>query len=558
MEPIRHSVRPIILAMMLAMFAGTFAGQVKGNVYATNIKLNGAAANAIAVPGGAVNISFILNEPASAGTTIQINFSTDVVRTINIAPGNPGTFKGTNTVVWNLTYDSGVPVVSGTYTLSVSPGSLGYTNWTRITDDIGPAGYVYEPRGIAVDRNPASHYYGRIFVGNALQGPHPGDNPGDVVGIQKLNADGSPADEGAFSDGGHSWAGNFFSPWKIEVSDDELVYINDWTDNGEIYRWDLTLSPESQLHVLRPDNWGNGGNVNLSGPAIFGVGTNTQIWLADTSNDGTPSGLGMVRYKVSADGTCATNDTGTTVAGVGQDLNLAPVDVALDKNGNIFCIQSFTSPGDDGPRVMRFPAYDPATNAGVAEYAATWVKGTGDDTMSGANGIAVDSTGTLVAVAFRGMVAGGLRQNGSTKVFQAANGALVTTINTGSAHDHTDVAWDAVGNLYDLDNYASRWRAYSPPGSNRTTTAGLNHIFVAGTFQLPVITKISRGGGQVAVTFTGATNDPPTAFTLQSAAPVTETFSNVPASSVLQLSPGLFRATAPLNGGTMRYYRIQR
>ena len=92
--------------------------------------------------------------------------------------------------------------------------------------------------GIAVDRNTNSPYYGRVFVGNSSAGP--GSLYGDQVGIQKLNADGSYADEGGFSNGGVDWQCRGFAPWKIRVSDDDYVYIEDWSSNGDLYRFDPT------------------------------------------------------------------------------------------------------------------------------------------------------------------------------------------------------------------------------------------------------------------------------------------------------------------------------
>ena len=89
-----------------------------------------------------------------------------------------------------------------------------------------PISHVFEPSGIAVNKNTNSPYYGRVFVGNAP--------PDSGAGICKFNADGSPADEGGFSQG-YPWPGGgyapgyLYSPWKIAVAEDDTVYINDWS-----------------------------------------------------------------------------------------------------------------------------------------------------------------------------------------------------------------------------------------------------------------------------------------------------------------------------------------
>ena len=139
-------------------------------------------------------------------------------------------------MVWDGKNDSNANVPAGNYAVSITAASPGYGGWTITSDDNNDGNYVWEARGIAVNRNTNSPYYGRVFVGNSLAGP--GSLYGDLVGIQKLNADGSYADEGGFQHGGIAWSDAYFSPWKIRVSDDNYVYIEDWSNTGDIYRFD--------------------------------------------------------------------------------------------------------------------------------------------------------------------------------------------------------------------------------------------------------------------------------------------------------------------------------
>src|SRR5262249_11242680 len=159
--------------------------------------------------------------------------------------------------------------------------------------------YVARPRGIAVNRNTNSIYYGRVFVANGQAGGSPGLIPGDTVGMQKLNADGTAAAEGVFSSGGWPWAGNSFSPWQIEVSDDDYAYISHFASNGMVLRFNQTLATNSLTLALRNDNWPSG-SAYLSGPFVTGSGPNTQIWMADTN---TSASTGIRRWSVTADGT---------------------------------------------------------------------------------------------------------------------------------------------------------------------------------------------------------------------------------------------------------------
>src|SRR5262249_55581700 len=148
-------------------------------------------------------------------------------------------------------------------------------------------------------------YYGRIFLANSFPGFSTA--PGDTVGILKLNADTSDAEEGISSAGldGHVWLGGHVSPWKLEVSADDYLYVDDLANGGEIYRWDPTISSNSMLYVLRQDNQPAG--TALSGPALSGVGANTQVWMGDTNS------ATLRKWSLASGGVCASNDTGQVI-----------------------------------------------------------------------------------------------------------------------------------------------------------------------------------------------------------------------------------------------------
>lgn len=531
---------------------------VRANVYPTDVKINDGFTNTVVQAGTGVVISYILNEPASAGVTIKIISGDTTVRTISLTSGAPGTLRGTNSIIWNGNNDQGNPVAAGsTYSVAVTAASQGFPGWTQTTDDSADGNAVYQGRGIAVDQNTNSPYYGRVFVANAGAGDPLGNNwLGFQVGILKCNADGSYAEEGGLSTGGYPWAGDTYSPWHLEVSSDDAVYVTDFTTNGQVVAWDPTFSTSSQLPVLRPDNWPNL-DVKLSGPALSTAGTNRVLWMADAAFSTTQTGLGILRYLLLPDGACATNDTGTTAVAVGGSLTDNPQDIALDAAGRIYTIQSRLDPGDPQNRVFRFPAYanSPITNA-------DWAVGAGDDTMAGASGLAVDPTGTYVAVAFAGL---STQTNGCTQILYATNGTVVTNLDLGvtisgfTDHDDRDCAWDAVGNVYYIDNYFGAWRAFSPPGTNQATTIALASVQVIGApppAVPPLITKVSVTGGFVTIDFSAGTNDTSSAFTVVSSASVAGPYFSVVA-KVSNVGPGQFQATFAASG-TDQYFRISR
>lgn len=565
------------LCLVLAIPSPT----ARANVYATNVKLNGDYTNVVCAAGTGLTISYLLNEPATRGVTVNILYGNNPVRAITVPAGGPGALLGTNSVAWDGLDSNSNALPGGMYSVAVTAMATGFTNWTQTSVDTNPGNYVWSPEGIAVDQNRGSRYFGRVFVGNADVNTQ-GTNVGDSIGILKLNADGSPAEESPtnwLSTGGYDWSGGNASPWKLEISADDHVYVMDGgsTPQGLVFRWDAVISTNSQQAVLQPDNLGSGGTVSPNGLAMYTSGTNSQLWIADYRawlGFGPSGSEGAIKYNLT-DGICATNDTGVSVVGThdnadgsatGTNLDQSAYDLVLDKNQNIYVIQNINDPPDISARVLRFPAYDPSTNGGAPETVATWFAGTNDDSYNNAYGIAVDSTVTYVAVAIGGPKNG----NGVLRILSAADGSLVTDLdtdtNTPDTHEDTACAWDAAGNVYVSRYYdppspegvvEGMWRVFSPPGQNQSTTVAPETVQVIGSpVQPPVVTKITQSNGLVAMTFTAGIGEPPSSFSVLGASVVTGPYSAISGVSISTVSPGVFQATFS-SSMAQAYYRIE-
>ena len=273
--------------LVLVSAAVLVAPIARGNIYVTDLRLNGVESLSIGV-GTDVNITYVLNEPATLGVTINIVSGTNLVRTISAAPGAQGALLGRNLLVWNGDNSSGFPALSGQYTVSVTAAANGFTNWTQISQDTNAGNYVFDPRGLAVNNNTNSPYYGRVFVGNAGTGPNYATIPGDQDTILKLNADGSFADEGPDGNGGYNIFddGNNDVPQKMRVAEDDRLYMVDLTGYAAVAAFDMLLSTNEV--VFDSDNYM--GNPFWPNSISQGVGwfsmdvtsantTNGLIWL---------------------------------------------------------------------------------------------------------------------------------------------------------------------------------------------------------------------------------------------------------------------------------------
>jgi hypothetical protein len=475
----------------------------RANVYATDIRLNGSLQGGVVVPGCPVTISFVLNDTAT-NVSVQIYAGSHVVKTCAA-----GTNTGLNTVVWDGTNEDGSAAAVGVYNVRITAAAAGYGEWTNITDD-GTNFYVFYPSGIAVNRNAASPYYGRVFIGNTYSGG------GMAPGILKCNADGSAAEEGGFSTGGYPWGGGGFpepSPWKMDVGSDDRLYVDDWAQNGAangvVVSFDQLLST-NYFEVLRPDNYPYA-SISLSGPCVTGEGTNMQIYMADV-NPLAFGGMGILSWTFDADGVISSNDAGTVDVTLtnNSDLTLAPYAVSVATNGNIYTIQRVTATNDPNPRVLCFP---PPPSNGPPDTTALWEIGSGNPALVNNYGVAVDRTATFVAVATRGYDNGNGPddlQEGGVSIFLAADGSLIAYIGQdpeGNANQEcVEVAWDNVGNLYVLDFSDSVWRVYSQPGANQATTVAAPIIQVYNALTPPQLSQPAASLGQLNFTLTGQSN----------------------------------------------------
>lgn len=278
--------------------------------------------------------------------------------------------------------------------------------------------------------------------------------------------------------------------------------------------------------------------------------------------------LGIVRFGLLTNGTFdASNGTQVVSAGPTASLAIAPFAVSVSSAGSIYAVQRGIYQGDTNSLALRFPAYDPATNSGTAEGQADWTAGPGDD-YCGARGVAVDPTGTYVAACFWGYQdAFGfpLFYNGNIKLLNAVDGTVITNLDLGIAfpttpggqvhHQDTDCDWDAVGNLYYLDDWTPCWRAFSPPGANQATTLAVPVVQVTSATP-PNLTSISVADGLVTIRFTADASDPVTAFTVLSSSTVTGTYAPV-GNATITGSNGSFQATVPVNGPA-QFFRIRK
>jgi len=593
------------------------AGSARANVYATNIKINGSLTNSVSSSqGSSVTISYILNEPASGGVTITILSGGTAVRTIQIASGSAGTLRGLNSVNWDGKNDANANVATGNYSVAVSAASTGYSDWTQTSNDSDQGQFANYPWGIDVDRNTNSPYYGRVVMSSAAADGTASNN-GKRRGLYKMNADGSPADEGWFgnanyltndygiiSANGDMPAGKSTGhkvPGTVRIGEDDRIYFMDASQLGAVVATDMQATTNQVVitsgttqidqgggafdysHYLCPDNCGGPYNygdcplvtyldeagTGLQQFDVCGLGTtNAAMYLVD-SGDFPSWGIWCFRFN---NGVADTNDTaGSQVIYTGGDPVVTSAGVMVDYNFDIFfgCQRSHGS--DNLGRAFLCSNWNggtlPPPNSGTSTTffnggpGATWAVGYLMTNMTGAWDMAINSRvhPTLVAEAFAagdtGVVGGYNSQNGGIAILSAVDGSFVKT-NLDVANWYNCVAFDNVGNVYAGSRSNNRWRSWSPPGANQSTTPAVVGIQITAGAAVPHISNVTVNGSSVSINFTADPSDSATAFTLQSSDVVTGPYNDV-AASAAQTSPGAFNFSVATSGGA-QFYRISR
>jgi len=418
--------RGAAVALLAAGVALGCTAPASANVYASALK-----------PLAPDTFSFILNQDATAGVTMEVwQVGGGMVYSENL--GILG--KGTHTWTWNGT--GAVP--GNTYRARVVASSTGFAGWTKISQDSMSTSF-YVPAGVSVFKDMNSPKFGTIYVSNAQGGTTAFGRP-TTSGIYALNADGS---EIGFFTGGKDWgaAGNS-SPFKSTIGPDGHLYVADFS-NDLVWEFNDDLSSVTQL--IDASNK----TANQYVESVWVEGTradcNRKIYLVDSNYYGGAKGRkGLIMYDLGANATATPGDLGTQY--IGPDyFAFYPRDVERDSAGNWYMNQ-YRASANQAPAITKFldgtpPINTPAWETDITKYVYAY-------------GISLYEPA--------GWVAYGHFNTGEVFIFDMNTGAFIDSFDAGSRI--RDIAFDAAGNLYTVDNITEWLRIWSPAGPNTFTT----------------------------------------------------------------------------------------
>jgi hypothetical protein len=473
--------QPRLAAYFLAFaIAATLPMAALGNVYPTNL---GQSSDAFS-SGQSVTLNYLLNEDAANVTVSILNSTNSVVRTFT--PGAQA--KGAQAVMWDGKDNSSNILPTGEYSFRVTTTGQARTDWTQISADSELNNFEL-PRGVAVNKNPDSPYYGRVYASNArTAATAAGRAMGD--GLYMLNADltdaGIAGGTGPHA-GGVDWTidgeTSGVGPFRLEVGPDDGVYITDWSD-GHSGLWqappDLSGTWTEVLDSTDRDAVGlNATHGSISDVIVTGTGANRVIYTAD--EDYIPEGS-ILRYDI---GTTATY-AGAPSAFVfdnqlsgGWNINFFN-SMAIDKDGNFWYSQNRSNGTDKASLIQISPTTGEIVWDSLLQLGSP-------DPLRGTQGIAYDPVNDILALVTNTNATGG-----NIVIFDPTTKAILTQFGFG-ATTNSDVAFDNAGNLYVGNRTGERVRIWSPPSSTGD--------FVANEFTTNSLAPLG------AITFSAAANE---------------------------------------------------
>lgn len=455
-----HNFRPASAACLLAVLALLEPSPASAVPYASGVTNN------------AGTVSFILNEDTGNVTVVFDGGASSM---------DMGALtKGTHSFSLGTATSFSIVVKK-----NVAPA------WTQISTDANLMRF-FSARGLAVNMNPATPLFGRVYVANAVAGTTAVGARTTGDGIYLLNADqsdalgrGDTASTGGLNFSPAPAAQNGNSPWRLEIGPDDRLYVADFSTNqGTIYRTDADVTTGEQVLAGQGSI---GPNVNVAvhttiggSPIVRGsleTGDLT-IWAIDGALPGNfnrlmrwdigagplPSSIAPVVVHAAYPATWI-----GSVANVTTDNDTAP-------DGKFFIMENRSDGDQVGLAVLDTDGITLWNS--ITESRSISNNPAGRDILRLSRAVKVSPDGKRVAV---------IRDDNQTWVLPVTNGipdlgrrVLIATF-PATPTAGRDVCWDAAGNLYVTSSGVELLRVWSPGGDTTATTRS------DGTFSIDVI-----------------------------------------------------------------------
>jgi len=351
------------------------------------------------------------------------------------------------------------PLTRGTYTFNLGVGtgfeiwvsSSTAVEWAKISDDEWNAVKFYSPKGVDLNRNPASRNFGWIYVAEALGGTTGGRTTTD--GMYALLADCTDAiGQGDIArTGGEDWTIDTggSSPWRLHVGEDDYVYVCDWSDaHSGLWRFNAELSGDATEVLDSSDRDPNSGLGTTHGSLVdfevVGAGADFTVYTLDEDMGLNPLGGFIGKYEI---GTGALPYVGapTEVTDFDTEVVNGTLGLDIDSSGIFYWTQYRWNA--DYPSIIIFEDTGDPANPNIL-YSLI------DVNLAYRGGIQVDEANDRI-------ILGGYYGDFTIRDLNDPNAVLAFPGPNGYTRA---VSYDIVGNVYAVNSSTERLTVWSPGG----------------------------------------------------------------------------------------------
>ena len=440
----------------------------------TNIYASGLTGE---LQGSDYNITYVLNEVAVSGEFQVINTDGDVIKSIPLTSLN----KGANTATID---PDDVPV--GTYRWQIKVTADGsVATPTKKTDNAWSQLQFWAPRGVAIDNNPESAYFGRVYVSETQGGTVTNRTTQNGIYIlDPLFAD--VTSQGATSyKGGQTWNATS-SPFRICVAPDGRVFMSDFSDgHSGVYIMDPANPSGAFTQVFGGSRQTSGlfinGGVDVGGSTVHcyvtGEGENMKLFTLD--EDYIPAGTGntgnnLLQYNLGTNTSWDAAPSAVVFASKNLLLN-GNCTIAPDGRGGWWIIQSR---GTAEGNVSGCPSLIHINTSGAVNFNSGNNKPLVPYTVASGMAVSLDYKQLAMCTVNNTMVVYNI-------TYDASDVPTLTTAYTITpvlGNNTQGLAFDVAGNLYVVSNTQERLGMWALPKTENTHTTPARSIYeITGT-----------------------------------------------------------------------------
>ena len=460
-------------------------GRAGANIYASELEMS--------LSGDTYTFSYRLNEDAT-DVTLQLLYEGCVIQEKSFglqAKGERSVTMDTTEIEWP------VHNTAEHLTWAIKATADPINAISKLSNDDEKYQF-YRPFGVAVDNNPESEYFGRVYVTNTKNGTCTAGRT-TANGLFAFDAGLNALNSSAYA-GGVSWNNstpNGNSPFRLNVAEDGRVFLCDWSDAHS----GIWIAPAGGItgdftQLFNGSNDGTGICTNGAGDTIHGSisacwvegqGEETKLYTMDEDYLVNGKAGNMLRYDI---GTSTSWTAKPSAVAFNNQANGAPlVNLTLkmvsDRRGGWWIIQYRFAENSQEPSMIH-------VRDGVVDY-NTGGEQLLDNSRNG--GLAVNQDGTRIATTSQSQINVWnvtYKEDGSLDEITPAFEITKDTIHSGLGASSNDVAFDPAGNLYYVSNTSERLVVIGLPKADNSFVTPARSSFVIPLPQNSVPTAVDE------------------------------------------------------------------